>query len=340
MELITDRTIADVNRAKELNRKLSSFTPLTAQERTEWMAGMKGSYNYTDLNRVGRAAQEIASMLNALPGEIEAYRKAKEAYANDEYAVKEFDVVVTPKLDWTMTDQITPAAMTAYLNNIIAIRAALPDGCPAVPGSMRMLTYEGANDIERILQTVHNSAMTIKNRIIAAIDKAALLGTDWDKYTYTEKEVYRPYATLSNFETIFDGPTDETSITGWSGYTTEWVDLPDGRRECHYVPRGAQRTIYATGQSSTTVYTFPDDYTVESHTLFLLSDGPKRHTMSSTVTTHHSTKTIYDTKDLIGTVHTDGFAYPDGIEYPIITATYKGEPSEMVGGRYYYIRIR
>lgn len=365
MELITDRTQADVNRAKELNKKVyDAFASmaaaavdadaliepmavidatLTEAEFAEWKAGLKGAYNYTDLNRVGQAVQEIGAMLKSLPDELEAYRKANEVYYNEKFLIQEYDsgkVSVAPKLDWTMTDPVTPAAAAAYLKDIANLRSILPDGCPAVPSSLAQFTYIKANDIEKILQTVHNSAMTIKNRIIAAIDKAAILGTDWDKYTYTEKEVYRPYATLSNFETIFNGPTDETSITGWSGYTTEWVDLPDGRRECHYVPRGAQRTIYATGQSSTTVYTFPDDYTVESHALFLLSDGPKRNTMSSTVTTHHSTSTIYDTEDLVATVHTEGFSYPDGITYPIIAAYYGGEPSEIIGGGYYYIRKR
>ena len=363
--LITDRTQADVIRANEINKKVYDAwasaaasaadanalmdpmeiaeSTLTDAEFAEWLSGLKGAYNYTDMNRVGQAVQEIGTMLKNLPDELNEYRKSKEVYYNEKFLVKEYDpgkVNVAPKFDWAMTDPVTPTAAAAYLKDIENLRSILPDGCPVAPFSLSQFTFQKANDIERILQTVHNSAMTIKNRIIAAIDKAALLVTDWDKYTYTEKEVYRPYATLSNFETIFNGPTDETSITGWSGYTTEWVDLPDGRRECHYVPRGAQRTIYATGQSSTTVYTFPDDYTVESHALFLLSYGPKRNTMSSTVTTHHSTSTIYYTEDLVGTVHTEGFSYPDGITYPIIARSYYGEPSEIIGGGYYYIRKR
>jgi hypothetical protein len=243
-------------------------------------------------------------------------------------------------MDWTMTDPVTPAAAAAYLKDIANLRSILPDGCPAVPASLAQFTYIKANDIEKILQTVHNSAMTIKNGIIAGIDQVASVGTDWKKYTYTEEVVYRPYATLSNFETIFDGPTDETSITGWSGYTTEWVDIEDGKRECHYAPSGYQVTIHATGNSSSTVYTFPNDYTVEAHSLFLLSDGQNRHTRSSTVKTTHSTSTNYHTDRYVGTVHTEGYAYPDGITYPIIDATYAGEPLHIIGGGYYYIRIK
>lgn len=365
MDLITDRTQADVNRAKELNKKVyDAFASmaaaavdadtliepmavieatLTEAEFAEWKAGSKGAYNYTDLNRVGQAVQDIGAMLKSLPDELEAYRKAKEVYYNDKFLIQEYDsgkVSVAPKLDWTMTDPVTPAAAAAYLKDIANLRSILPDGCPAVPSSLAQFTYIKANDIEKILQTVHKSGLGIADAIKAKIDQAALAGTDWDKYTYTEEEVYFPYATQSNFETVFNGETDETSITGWTGYTTQWVDVEGGKRECHYVPRGSQKTIYATGNSSTTVYTFPSEYEVEKHALFLINGVPKKHTESSTITTTHSTRTNYYTQVKVGTVHTSGYAYPDGITYPIIERYYYGEPSEIIGGGYYYIRKR
>ena len=366
MELITDRTQADVNRAKELNKKVyDAFASivaaaadadtliepmavieatLTEAEFAEWKTGLKGAYNYTDLNRVGQAVQDIGAMLKSLPDELEAYRKAKEVYYNDKFLIQEYDsgkVSVAPKLDWTMTDPVTPAAAAAYLKDIANLRSILPDGCPAVPSSLAQFTYIKANDIEKILKTVHNSAMTIKNRIIAAIDKAALLGTDWEKWEYTTEVQYFPYAEQTPFENIFYGKTDETSITGWSGYTTEWVDIEDGKRECHYVPRGSQKTLYPGEGSSSVVYTFPDNYTVRRNSIHLNSDGSvTRITYESTIKTTHSTRTNYYPEYQVGTVHTEGFAYPDGITYPIIAAYYGGEPSEIIGGGYYYIRKR
>lgn len=341
MELITDRTQADVTRAQELNKKIhTAWDSMDASELAEWKAGLKGAYNYTDLNRVGQAVQEIADALIAMPTELEEYRKDKEVYYNEKYIVP-YDpqkVSVSPKTNWLMTDAVTAPVMAAYLKDISNLRNIFPDGCPAVPGNMAQFTFSKANDIEKILQTVYNSAMAVKNGILSEMDKAALAGTDWDKYTYTEEEVYMPHATMSNFETVFNGETDETSITGWSNYTTEWVDLPDGRRECHYIPRGVEKTIYATGQSSTHVYTFPSPYKVESHALFLIDGVAKRHTSESTVTTTHSYITRYDPNQLVGTVRTQGYAYPDDITYPTVVSTHYGEPDELVGGGYYYIR--
>jgi hypothetical protein len=365
MELITDRTQTDVNRAKELNKKVyDAFASvaaasvdadaliepmavieatLTEAEFAEWKAGLKGAYNHTDLNRVGQAVQEIGAMLKSLPDELESYRKAKEVYYNEKFLIQEYDsgkVSVDPKLGWKMTDPVTPAAAAAYLKDIANLRSILPDGCPAVPSSLAQFTYSKANEIEKILQTVHKSGLGIADAIKAKIDQAALNGTDWDKYTYTAEEVYASYATQSGFETTFDGQVDEKYITGYSGYTTEWVDIEGGKRECHYVPRGNVITIFAEGSSSATVYTFPDDYTVRAHSLFLNASGPRLHTRTSTITTTHTTRTIYNTVNRVGTVHTEGYAYPDGITYPIIDATYAGEPLHIIGGGYYYIRIK
>lgn len=341
MELITDRTQADVTRAQELNKKIrTAWDSMDASELAEWKAGLKGAYNYTDLNRVGQAVQEIADELIAMPTELEEYRKEKEVYYDESFLVP-YDpekISVSPKTDWAMTDAVTPTAMADYLQNISNLRSIFPGGCPEVPASMSFLTFTKANDIEKILQTVYNAAVALKQSVLQKMDQAALAGTEWDKYTCTEEEVYMPHATMSNFETVFNGETDETSITGWSNYTTEWVDLPDGRRECHYIPRGVEKTIYATGQSSSHVYTFPSPYKVESHALFLIDGVAKRHTSESTVTTTHSYITRYDPDQLVGTIHTQGYAYPDGITYPTVVSTHYGKPDELVGGGYYYIR--
>lgn len=52
--LIFDRTQADVDRVKTLTQRLIAGTA-TDTEKSEWLAGMKGAYNYADLNRVTAA---------------------------------------------------------------------------------------------------------------------------------------------------------------------------------------------------------------------------------------------------------------------------------------------
>lgn len=51
--LITDRTQSDITRWRTLHDK--GWANMTADEKAEWTAGMKGAYNATDLNRVNDA---------------------------------------------------------------------------------------------------------------------------------------------------------------------------------------------------------------------------------------------------------------------------------------------
>lgn len=59
--LVTDRTQADVERVRELAAK--GFSAMTSDEQAEWLAGMKGAYNASDLNRVGTALNYLAGRL-------------------------------------------------------------------------------------------------------------------------------------------------------------------------------------------------------------------------------------------------------------------------------------
>lgn len=62
MNLIYDRTAEDVERALALAKKAEAGT-LTDTEKTEWLAGMKGCYNASDMNRVEAAVQTLAAEL-------------------------------------------------------------------------------------------------------------------------------------------------------------------------------------------------------------------------------------------------------------------------------------
>lgn len=128
--LITDRTQADVERVKELAAK--GFAAMTADERAEWLAGMKGAYNAADLNRVGTALNYLAGRLGSICGRSIAW---------------------TAKTDWAVTDIATASQAAEYRQQIRDIRGALayPAGTPDAPELTR-LTYTGANDIERILE--------------------------------------------------------------------------------------------------------------------------------------------------------------------------------------------
>lgn len=93
-----------------------------------------GTYNYTDLNRVESAVSTLQTALN-------------DAGCN---------LNLTVKTDWPITDTPTQSDMERYRSNVSAIRAALTalSTTPAVPTSMRFLTFQGANNIEKILMDV------------------------------------------------------------------------------------------------------------------------------------------------------------------------------------------
>lgn len=133
MNLITDRTAADVERYLTLRNK--GFANLTVAEKTEWLSNMKGAYNYTDLNRVEEAVSYVADKLRE----------------------RGYSVEIGTIKTWTMSTVPTMADMNRYLNNIRAIRSAFAtlSTTPQAPTSITGFTYKEANDIEQIIFDVN-----------------------------------------------------------------------------------------------------------------------------------------------------------------------------------------
>ena len=132
LNLITDRTQADVDLVAQLSA--ITWADMSDAQKTSWQSNLKGAYNASDLNRVGNAILYIAGRLE-----------------DAGYAVP-----VNPKIDWLESDIPTESGMARYLADVEAIRSALtvPASVPGTPADMDGLTYEEANDIERILLAV------------------------------------------------------------------------------------------------------------------------------------------------------------------------------------------
>ena len=132
LNLITDRTQADVDYVARLSAK--GWSGMTDSEKSEWTLGLKGAYNYTDLNRVGAAMVYLRDRLN------------DNGYGLD----------ISPKTDWREVDAPTESGMALYLACLGTLRGALsiPYGTPETPTTMKGLTYTTANNIEKILETV------------------------------------------------------------------------------------------------------------------------------------------------------------------------------------------
>lgn len=133
LNLITDRTNADVQRWKELHDK--GWDAMTATEQTEWLNGMKGAYKHTDLNRVESAVEALQERLIKL-GRL--------------------DTPLTVKTDWTRTGYPTSADMNRYFGNVEALRVAVGVNLnvPSAPTIQERFNYDKANNLEKILVAV------------------------------------------------------------------------------------------------------------------------------------------------------------------------------------------
>lgn len=133
--LVTDRTEADASRYSELRDK--GWAEMTTAEKAEWVAGMKGAYNASDLNRVASAM----------------------AYLSQRFASAGYSVPISSPTDWANGDIPTKGDLDTYLDDLRRIRAALAvmDTTPEAPESMDYLTWAKANDIEKILVDVDDA---------------------------------------------------------------------------------------------------------------------------------------------------------------------------------------
>lgn len=176
--LVYDRTQADVDRVFTLKNKIlaGGLSSLTTAEKAEYMAGMKGAYNYGDMNRVGTAVAYIANRMTTIPTELETYREGK-GVAEDDYFDVPYDpasVVVSAKTDWAMGNVPAQSQIATYLGNLTTLRSmlSLPADAPSVPSSLNGMTFGTANDIEKLLYVIDTTLTEVETERYSRIDRA------------------------------------------------------------------------------------------------------------------------------------------------------------------------
>lgn len=149
--LITDRAQSDVDKLETL--KFKGWAGMNESERSEWLSGLKGAYTpYIDMNRVTSAMEYLVDRLKGFGYEAE-------------YVTVEIEPGRTV---WQREDIPTAPQLARYLANVEAIRDVLSVD-QALPESMKRLTYEGANEIERALVLVEQTI----NQVIKSIPRLA-----------------------------------------------------------------------------------------------------------------------------------------------------------------------
>lgn len=104
----------------ELGRTQNSFVSYTEIIPTE---ATKGAYNFSDLNRVERAVEEIAEILG---------------------------VNATTKTDWSVWDIPTKTDLMRYLDNVRLLQSICGE-TTLLPDGLNKMTYDIANEIEAAL---------------------------------------------------------------------------------------------------------------------------------------------------------------------------------------------
>ena len=133
MELITDRTQADVDRWKALRDK--GLQGMNADELAEWLGEMKGRYSHTDMNRVENAMLEISRNLRSLGYDVPS---------------------LFLKTNWTVRSIPTREDFDRCFGNVETLRGVLPlpATTPETPTTESRWNYIAANDLEKILEVI------------------------------------------------------------------------------------------------------------------------------------------------------------------------------------------
>ena len=142
--LITDRTLADVEAVKRLAETIKNGTATAEQVHTYLNVHQKGAYTCEDLNRVEAAVAYVVNRLNTF-----GYRLA-----------------IYPMETWSVDGKPNAAYFTQYFWNVAQIRDAITvwKHTPHAPDSIANFDVTKANALEQILVDVEQ----ILNHIQAA----------------------------------------------------------------------------------------------------------------------------------------------------------------------------
>lgn len=138
LNLITNRTQSDVDALRLAFERI--YNGNATDQDYSLLSQNIGSYNASDLNRVGFAIRWLSASLKQIG----------------------YGSIILAKTDWTEKDLPTNADLDDYLADVSMIRSVLPvpKDAPLVP--QLPMNYEKANDVERILLLVETLVENVK----------------------------------------------------------------------------------------------------------------------------------------------------------------------------------
>ena len=137
VEMITDRSASDVLLAKNLIKK--GFQNMTEDEKNSFLSGLKGAYNYSDVNRVETAIKYfVDTMLQIYEQNIQLAKELGVSWAeiyDVPYNPEDYKNIVI-KNDWQINDLFTKTDRADFLNKIVYVLSAIID----IPSNTNYLT--------------------------------------------------------------------------------------------------------------------------------------------------------------------------------------------------------
>ena len=137
VEMITDRSASDVLLAKNLIKK--GFQNMTEDEKNSFLSGLKGAYNYSDVNRVETAIKYfVDTMLQIYEQNIQLAKELGVSWAeiyDVPYNPEDYKNIVI-KNDWQINDLFTKTDRADFLNKIVHVLSAIID----IPSNTNYLT--------------------------------------------------------------------------------------------------------------------------------------------------------------------------------------------------------
>ena len=126
---ITDRTILDIDKLQEYDE--IGYKNLTTEQKNEWLSGMKGALNSSDLNRIESNQQYILNLLS------------------NQY-------ILTFKTNWLMTDFVEDSDENRILMNLKTLMQPFNFNEQTVVPEKPLNYFEKINQIESIILQMYD----------------------------------------------------------------------------------------------------------------------------------------------------------------------------------------
>lgn len=126
---ITDRTILDIDKLQEYDE--IGYKNLTNDQKAEWIIGMKGALNASDLNRIESNQQYILNLLST-------------------------QYTLTFKTNWQMTDFVEDSDENRILSNLRTLMQPFDFNDQTVVPDKPLNYFEKINQIESIILQMYD----------------------------------------------------------------------------------------------------------------------------------------------------------------------------------------